>query len=151
MNKKFWPALISAALLQSGCVTWYQSQPKVEGLMLNSQGQPLADQQVTLESNAGSETTQSDGAGRFTFSGKHELAFFIPIGPIDWIHQAKLQVPAAGQVNTFNLGGAFGNSHAFDGAQFAVVCQIPATTQLPPPEICHRELMENVTGNQPPK
>lgn len=150
MKKSFAPAIVLIALLQSGCVTHYQNQPRVEGRVLDRHGQPLAGVGITLESNAGASRIVSDRAGRFSFPAKHEWAFYLPLGPMDWMHRAQLRIQTATRQYDYFIAGGLGNSHVMDGAEFGVICQLPATTQLPPPEVCHGVDIHTVKGDQPP-
>lgn len=115
--------------------------------MLDSHGQPLAGVDVTLTSNAGETSVLSDSNGRFSFPAKHEWTFFLPIGPIDWIHRADLHIRTATQQYDYSVAGRLGNAHEMDGAAFGVICQLPATTETPPPEVCHRTGVNTVKGD----
>lgn len=150
MQKRFCLGLILVALLQSGCVTHYQSQPMVEGELLDSHGQPLAGASVTYSSNAGETSALSDNNGRFSFPAKHKWVFFLPIGPMDWVHRAGLHFQTATQQYDYLAAGGLGNAHELDGVEIGVICQLPAATELSPPEVCHRVDINKVTGNQPP-
>lgn len=150
MQKCFWPGLMLITLLQSGCVTHYQSQPRIAGQIQDSHGQPLAGVDVTLASNAGETSVLSDSDGRFSFPAKHKWTFFLPIGPVDWIHRADLHIRTATQQYDYSVAGRLGNAHEMDGAEFGVICRLPATTETPPPEVCQRTGVDALTGDQPP-
>ena len=66
--------LISLCLLQ-GCVTRYQSQPEVNGQLLDNAGNPIAGAQITLTGSGDSADTLSDSDGRFSFNKAHKWAF----------------------------------------------------------------------------
>ncbi|HEP1064320.1 TPA: carboxypeptidase regulatory-like domain-containing protein [Klebsiella aerogenes] len=129
--------LISLCLLQ-GCVTRYQSQPEVNGQLLDNAGKPIAGAKITLTSSGDSADTLSDSDGRFSFNKAHKWAFYLPIGPIDWMHRAELHFTTPHGEYAYLLTSRMGNAHELDGAQYHVRCKIPAAAMTPPPEICYR-------------
>lgn len=131
-------ALLATACLLQGCVTRYQSQPEVTGQLLDSAGRPQAGAQITLTGSGDAADTLTDADGRFSFNKAHKWAFYLPIGPIDWMHRAELHIRAPGGEYDYLLSSRLGNAHELDGAQYHVQCKLPAAATTPPPEICHR-------------
>jgi hypothetical protein len=50
MATRFWPGIALLALLQSGCVAYTQSQPALEGRLVDSSGKPIPAATITLKS-----------------------------------------------------------------------------------------------------
>ncbi|MES0264295.1 carboxypeptidase-like regulatory domain-containing protein [Citrobacter sedlakii] len=121
--------IIAIALLQSGCMIHRQTQPEVEGRLIDSAGKPVSGATVVLASHAEKPvTTLSDKEGRFAFPPQHEWAFFLPIGPMDWFYATSLQVNANGKAYEAETGGGVGGPFELEGDVLKVVCRVPDTS-----------------------
>ena len=117
---------IVIALLQSGCVIHRQTQPEVEGRLIDSGGRPVTHARLTLVGTADKpDETLSDNDGRFAFQPQHEWIFFLPIGPMDWFYHSLLRANANGNVYEGNLGGGPGGPFALEDKVIKVVCTVP--------------------------
>lgn len=143
MATRFWPGVALLALLQSGCVAYTQSEPALEGRLLDSTGKPVPAANIMRKSYRSGASTVTDSKGFFAFEGEHEWSFFLPIGPIDKINMTQLNISAQGQeyevLLSYGLSGPYGSSPS----EVGVLCTL-AQAQLPPqkegipPEICLR-------------
>lgn len=130
MATRFWPGIALLALLQSGCVAYTQSQPALEGRLLDSTGKPVPAANITLKSNRPGASTVTDSKGFFAFAGEKEWSFFLPIGPVDKINLSQLHISAQGQqydvLLSYGLSGPYGSGPS----EMGVVCTLPQA-QLP--------------------
>lgn len=143
MTTRFWPGIALLALLQSGCVAYTQSQPALEGRLLDSSGKPVSAANIMLKSHRPEAGIVTDSRGFFAFPGEHEWSFFLPIGPIDKMNMTQLNIRAQGQeyevLLSYGLSGPYGSSPA----EVGVLCTLPQA-QLPTnkegstPDICQQ-------------
>ena len=153
MATRFWPGVALLALLQSGCVAYTQSQPALEGRLLDSSGKPIPAATITLKSHRPGASTVTDSKGFFAFVGEHEWSFFLPIGPIDKINLSRLLISAQGQqydvLLSYGLSGPYGSGPS----EVGVLCTLPET-QLPTdkegttPDICQRVPYKNMLASR---
>ena len=108
-------------LMLCGCVMHRQTQPEVEGRLIDSAGKPVSGAKITLER----EQTLSDDNGRFAFQSQHEWIFFLPIGPMDWIYHTPLQISVNGKEYDAEAGGGLGGPHNLEGKVYKVICTLP--------------------------
>ena len=109
------------ALALSSCIMHRQTQPEVEGCLIDRTGKPVPGAKITLER----EQTLSDDKGRFGFQGQHEWIFFLPIGPMDWMYHTSLQMSANGKEYEAESGGGPGGPHELEGKAYNVICTLP--------------------------
>ncbi|WP_437890900.1 carboxypeptidase-like regulatory domain-containing protein [Phytobacter sp. V91] len=143
MMKRFWPGIILLVLLQSGCVAYTQSQPRVEGQLLDSAGNAVTGADITLKSNAPDASTITDSNGFFAFPGDHEWSFFLPIGPIDKLNRSQLLIDAQGQHYDILLSSGLSGPYGSGPSEMGVVCRLPSSQLLTQkggitPDICQQ-------------
>ncbi len=143
MTTRFWQGVALLALLQSGCVAYTQSEPALEGRLLDSTGKPVPAANIMLKSYRPGPSTVTDSEGFFAFEGEHEWSFFLPIGPIDKMNMTQLNISARGQeydvVLSYGLSGPYGSSPS----EVGVLCTLPqaqlsTSKEGIPPNICQR-------------
>jgi len=121
MATRFWPGIALLALLQSGCVAYTQSQPALEGRLVDSSGKPITAATITLKSYRPGASTVTDSKGFFAFADEHEWSFFLPVGPIDKINLSRLLISAQGQqydvLLSYGLSGPYGSRPAGGGGR----------------------------------
>lgn len=143
MATRFWPGIALLALLQSGCVAYTQSQPALEGRLLDSMGKAVPGANITLKNYRPGASTVTDSGGFFAFEGEHEWSFFLPIGPIDKMNMTQLNISAQGQEYEVLLSYGLSGPYWSSPSEVGVLCTLPQA-QLPPqkegipPEICQR-------------
>ena len=143
MAKPFWPGILVLALLQSGCVAYTQSQPIVEGRLLDSSGNALPGANITLKSNGPDASAVTDSKGFFAFTGDHEWSFFLPIGPIDKMNVSRLLIRASGQNYDVLLSSGLSGPYGSGPSEMGVICTLPQAQLLPekegmPVDICQQ-------------
>lgn len=143
MSTRFLPWAIVAALLQSGCVTYTQSQPKVEGHLIDSQGKAIAGADITLSSNSPDASTVTDSNGFFSFPGAHQWSLFLPLGPIDKINRSALIIRARDRQYAVPLDYGIGGPYASGLSEAGLLCILPGPQPISKEErddadICRR-------------
>lgn len=144
---RFWPFVTLLVLLQSGCVAYTQSQPAIEGRLLDSTGKPVPAANITLKSFRPRATTVTDSEGFFAFAGEHEWSFFLPIGPADKVNLFSLLISAQGQQYDVLLFQKLSGPYGLGLTELGVLCTLPQE-QLSPekeritPDICQRVSLE---------